>query len=191
MTCSCFLSSQFALVSFSVPVDLKIAENCYLQIIKYLPAFEGCGKVMFLQVSVCLLTEEGGTSYPGLAWVGSVRKWGRDGRVGYPRHVTRYPHAWTGSGVPLHLPRQDQGYPSHSSQTGQGVHLPFPRQNQGYPSPSHIGPGCITPGLVQALIRYAAGGMPLAFTQEDFLVGVIFRLINCLISPFATIRLYN
>ena len=43
------------------------------------------------------------------------------------------------------------------------------------PSKVQGGGGCLTPppGIASTFYGYAAGGMPLAFTQEDFLVALI------------------
>ena len=104
-----------------------------------------------------------GGSTPSQAWIGWIPP--RHGvhpprpGMGYPppRHGTGYPPRH-GMGYP---PRDGMGYPP---QTWDGV--PPPGHGTGYPpSPRQIS---------IASTCYAAGGMPLAFTQEDFLVLNIF-----------------
>ena len=117
----------------------------------------------------------GGT--PSQCWLG-----------GYP-----IPGLGRGEGVPH--PRSGQGGTRVLPQTWNGV-PPWtwdwvpPRPGMGY-SPN-LGRGIPPPTWDIASTCYAAGGMPLAFTQEDFLVAYIFvwiyrRIRNC-ISNIQLIR---
>ena len=79
---------------------------------------------------------------------------------------------WTG-GVPD--PALDRG----GTPTLDGGGLPHPISGGGGGTPSHLWGGCTpgTPppaGIASTCYGYAAGGVPLAFTQEDFLVVELF-----------------
>ena len=98
----------------------------------------------------CLFTFRGGT--PSQVWVGGVPHLSSRGR-GYPipgsgrggTPAGGYP-SWGGNPV--------GGYPSWGATSARGVlHPRFP-----------------PPRIASTCYGYAAGGMPLAFTQEDFLV---------------------
>ena len=79
--------------------------------------------------------------------------------MGYPpRHRTGVPPSDLGWGIP---PGHETGYP--------------PGPEMGYP-PGH-GTGYPPRQISIASTCYTAGGMPLAFTQEDFLVKIIFTVI--------------
>ena len=104
--------------------------------------------------------QEGGGRYCHLVRMGGYPISDQDG--GYPTSWPEmgYPH-------PGQLPGQDGGYPLSA-----GWGYPPPIQ-----VPSQDGGGEVTPNQNNiACICYAAGGMPLAFTQEDFLVWTLFQL---------------
>ena len=136
----------------------------------------GWGKVMFSHVSVCLFTrgvphlgdwggaspsqvQAGGTPSPSAGWgtppsrpgKGVPPTWTWEG-VATPRPDLgrEYCPAWTWEEVPP-CPDLEGGTPPPPS--------PGQVQGRGYPNQNSIACTC-----------YAAGGMPLAFTQEDFLV---------------------
>ena len=132
------------------------------------PASEGWGKVIF-SLCVSVNTSTGGGGTPSQVWIG-----------GTPSQV------WTGMGVPNH--RSGWGVPRPRS--GLGGEVFHPRSGQGG-TPSQVWMGGVpwgtpiqvwivgvTPSptpIRQSSIAstwYPAGGMPLAFTQEDFLVFV-------------------
>ena len=76
--------------------------------------------------------------------------------MGYPPDLRwGYPPSKTGWGTP----HQQNGVPPPPSKTGWGT--PAPRQQNGVTPPSPVS---------KASTWYAAGGVSLAFTQEDFLV---------------------
>ena len=101
------------------------------------------------------------------------------------------PHPRSGWGVPHNRSGRGGGYPI----PGLGRGVPHPRSGQGgysrYPQPGLDGGGYPQPGLDGVLptpIRQSstantccpAGGMPLAFMQEDFLVELYFFSIEVL-----------
>ena len=135
---------------------------------------KGCGRVMFSQVSVC---SQGGGGNPTLgtplAAIGVLPNsdWGTPQPVlGYLPGLG-YSPVWTGV-----TPRWDWG----TAPTGLGYlsWLGYPWLGPGYPPAttgiSHqLGLGYSPPPPRQnsrACTCYAVGGMPLAVTQEDFLV---------------------
>ena len=139
------------------------------------PASEGWGKVIFsLCVSVHTLTEGGYLipihphPYPSLS--GGVPDQALDGG-GVPRSSLGqggYPNPsldWGGT------PTLDGGYPN----LGLGG---IPTLDGGVPhlqggTPSHVwGVPWVPPGIASTYYSYVAGGVPLAFTQEDFLVSL-------------------
>ena len=147
-----------------------------------------------------LFTLAGGGGYPisSLRW-GEVPQPGLDNGMGYPpRHGMGYPPRH-GMGYP---PRPRMGYPpgpgmGYPPRPGMG-YPPWtwdgvpPRHGTGYPpdmgqgTPPDMGQGTPpdlrwgTPPRQISIVStcYAAGGMPLAFTQEDFLVSKYSNSIN-------------
>ena len=147
----------------------------------------------YVFTGVCLFNFRGGYSIPGLDGGGPHPRsgWGvphpRSGWGGTPFQV------WSGvypilPGVPPH-PRLDgvppiqywMGYPP--SNIGWGT--PSPIQDwMGYPPTPHpdLGQGVAQvppPPISKTSTCYAAGGVPLAFTQEDFLVLLLIILCVC------------
>ena len=129
------------------------------------PASEGWGKVLF---SVCLSVHILGWGYPSQiyvggtpsqVWVGGVPcPW--SGQGGYP-----IPGLALGYTIPClagRYPISGQGYPTDQVWMGVPMVPPIPRPEMGYPPP-------ITQSSI-ASTCYVEGGVPLAFTQEDFLV---------------------
>ena len=132
--------------------DTKVAVKVR-RILHYRPPSEGWGKVIF---SVCPHLPWGGGGTTSQVWVGGypISGLGRGGPGG-------------GGGTPSQV--QVGGYPIPGP--GRGG-TPSQVQVGGYPIP---GPGrgvpvVPPPGIASTCYGYAAGGMPLAFTQEDFLV---------------------
>ena len=101
------------------------------------------GKVLFSQASVCSYFGEGGTPIQLMGGTPSLPDRGGT------------PHPRSGRGVP-------------PSQVRMGGSTPIPGQDGGYPHP-RSGRGGTPNWNSTACTCYAAGGMPLAFTQ-DFLV---------------------
>ena len=101
--------------------------------------------------------------------------WGR----GYPKVPTPWPGQNRGTqGTYPHQVRMGEGYPKvppHQVRMGEGVlqdTYPPPRSGWGDPPPPpppHR-PGQGSCGYLGPRTCFTAGGMPLAFTQEDFLV---------------------
>ena len=135
------------------------------------PTSEGWGKVLF---SVCQSTSRGRVGYPSQVWrgVNPIPGLGREGDtwvppnqvwMGYP------PQTW--DRVP---PRPGTGYPPDLGwvtppQTWDGV-PPGPEME--YSPQTWDGVPPLTWGIASTC--YAKGSMPLAFTQEDFLVSSLF-----------------
>ena len=87
------------------------------------------------------------------------------------------PHPRSGWGVPRPMSVGGGGYPIPGLCGGGRV--PCPRSVVGgYPIPGLDGGGTWGTPPNQDWICYAAGGMPLAFTQEDFLVLELFTQNN-------------
>ena len=141
--------------------------NCK-EILKILlpPAYVVRGKVIFILGNVCLFTiGEGGYPVPGLG-----------GEYPMPGLGGGYPITGLGGGVPC--PRSGE---VHHPRSGSGVPWGAPLARSewwGVPPPTTIMTGWGTPTMTRwdtppqlAGTCYAAGGMPLAFTREDFLVG--------------------
>ena len=117
--------------------------------------------------------DEGRGPLPIQIWEGctpSVKTW-----EGYP------PHQWMGTVFSLSVDTLIGGYPF----PGLDKRYPLPRSGQGegdphwwmgvHPPPN-LGPGregCAPKWNSIACTWYAADGMPLAFTQEDFLVPTV------------------
>ena len=118
------------------------------------PASEGMGKVLFpVFLSVHTSMGGGGATLARSGW------WGG----GYPGQV------WmVGRGVPQ--PGLDGGGTQGTPMTGWGTRLARSGWWGGYPGYPPTMTGWSTPPPSIASTCYAAGGMPLAFTQEDFLV---------------------
>ena len=149
----------------------------------------------YVFTGVCLLTIPGGIPHPA-----------DGGRVAPPLFLMGYPipgqdrggwgysHPRSGQGVPIDTPSRSGprsgwgrlgtlGYPLVRTETGWGTHhhdcMIYPHQNCiGYAS---IRTGWGNPPLIRrqsstASTCYAAGSVPLVFTQEDFLVQHIFLL---------------
>ena len=135
------------------------------------PASEGWGEVIF---SVCVSPHLGGgtpSSWRGWGYP-LPRSWHGGGLFswwGYPipgPGGRGLPHPRSRWGVP-HSQVQAGGYPipgpvGGTPFPGTGGGVPFPRSRWGVPHQTSTACTC-----------YAAGSMPLAFTQEDFLVGEI------------------
>ena len=146
------------------------------------PASEGWGEVIFL---VCLSVH---------TWEGVPHP--TDGGYPLPRSGQGAPHladggvppsqVWTG-GYPIQL---TEGTPSQVWRGGYPIQLtggtPFPGLDREVP------PGRGTPlhQTSTACTCYAAGGMPLAFTQEDFLVRRYFRFNLNVSKPYHDVTRY-
>ena len=81
------------------------------------------------------------------------------------------PPSRPGKGVPLPIQTWEGIPPPHPDL---GMWHPHPDLGRGYPLPSRLVPG--RGGTPNQSTCYAAGGMPLAFTLEDFLVCVVWSL---------------
>ena len=154
---------------------------CIKDHVHYLPpASEGWGKVLF---SVCQSTLAGWGDTPSQVWPGGYPMgWGT------PQTWDRVPPPPDlGWGTPLRpgmaVPPSDLGW-CHPSSAGPGMGY-TPGPGTGYPSqtwdwvppwtwdgvlPPGPGTGYPPPRIAITCSGYAAGGIPLAFTQEDFLV---------------------
>ena len=122
------------------------------------PASEGWGKVIF---TVCLSVHTRGEGTP-ICWLGGGTPSGPTGGTpSFPTGTSWQGVPWALDGVPP--PHGDwMGYPSF--ETGWG-----------YPLPIGTGWGTLPPPCrqIRRQSNYLAGGMPLVFTQEDFLVRVV------------------
>ena len=134
----------------TVQLTRTLIYQWFFQWILLPPAYVVRGKVIFMLGNVCLFTISGwgGVPHPRSGWWGGTpsQVWMVGGYLGYPQPGLdggTQGTPMTGLGTPHH---DWMGYP------------PFPPWVGGVPPP-HIASTC-----------YAAGGMPLAFTQEDFLV---------------------
>ena len=117
----------------------------------------------------CTQTPPGGTWTPGGTWPGTPPGGYPDppgGKSGTPRGVPSqvppqggYPVRYPPRGVPSQVPPGGSGYPP-----GGGTRSGTPPGGFGYP------PGGVPGQDNRRSTHYMAGGMPLAFTQEDFLV---------------------
>ena len=109
----------------------------------------------------------GGYPIPDLAGGGGVPH-PRSGQGGTPSQVWPggYPYPDLRWGTPP--PHLDLGWGTRPTQTWDGV-PPLPRPGTGYPPTWDGAPPLITHSSI-ATTCYVAGGVPLAFTQEDFLV---------------------
>ena len=123
----------------------------------------------YVFTGVCLFNFRGGYPVPSL---GRGVPHLRSGRGGYPlpglaRGVP--PQSWDGvppgPGMGYPSPRPGMGYPPRPGMgTPPGFEMGYP------PRPEMVRWGIPPRPISIASICYAAGGMPLAFTQEDFLV---------------------
>ena len=138
----------------------------------YRPHSEGMGKVLFSQVCVCSHFG-GGTPIQLMGSTHILPDWGCTPSIptgGTPILPDR-------EGTPI--PGQDRGSTPIPDQEGGLLH---PRSGWGVPPPPPVqvrsqvrmGEGGTSNQNSTACTFYAAGGMPLAFTQEDFLVKIDF-----------------
>ena len=125
------------------------------------PAYVVRGKVIFILGNVCLFTIGWGGGTPNSDLGGGYPFPGLGGG-GTPSQV------WTGGGYPI------------SGLDGGGGGVSQPGLDDGVPCPP---PTCI------ASTCYAASGMPLAFTQEDFIIIIIFEKCDTYKLVFAWINL--
>ena len=147
------------------------------------PAYVVRGKVIFILGNVCLFTLWGWGGTPSQVWgvphpksglggypipglVGGVPHLRSQGYPGYPPDQVWMGSPWTWDGVP---PKTWDWVPPW---TWDWVPIP---PDLGPGTPLDLGPGTpwtwdwVLPPSIEST-WYAAGGMPLAFTQEDFLV---------------------